>query len=1564
MRLFRFAGILFLCIFMSGGAFAQSQSGDVNEPFVQALKTYRLAMEQDGDQRENGLLQVLQLFGQVVGKFPDHRLAGLIKNRSIPNVNFDDLAPLSWNEGKRGIARDLLAAYENDIDTMRTVGDAAVYALLSAATYDHDEAGKNAKERARKLGWSEVDIPAASSFIVGGAKASLFTKGDQTVLAFRGSITKGDWVTNVGTIVPVPLAGEQVIDAISLAVALSEDHPNLILTGHSLGGRLAQASRFVTDRPTYVFNSAPVGLPELSVLGVPALLNRPTQPLSRFRHPQDQLSSDTADLLISVLPADDTVVKNFFEVPGVTTLNPFNDTTKSYLHNIGALHQAMENVRQAYDAGWLSAYLIGLPTTRRQNPTKPEVATWDGSLCRTVSHQLTSNELRSLVVGKNVTSQSTSGLKFTELHQLDGELSLTSRNDIRMSGRYSVEENAVCYDYDGRNEACLAVYICQSGEAPHVKVNPNGEQTALILSAQDLAGSLAHSQNYTAPDGYMWAQLASRRSIEEARAFASAAGAEARIFRTKNGWHAITGGLLFESESLANMAVDMGWPSDALLTRGESFIEELSLDFADAAPQPAFIHTKTLRATDVIWFSWNNGTRTLYDTRPLEQGEDVVVWGSPDEEGYCRGGGGDGAVIKCADLVAYASDLNSGRADDGVLSSIEFVFPKARLDRVARLSDDGELRSTGFNVNIFDKFSVNCTHWVTQGAGSASDYGITTWEALVPKLQCSVWSDNGDGSSGLVSGFEVSATYSQGTGALTMSLLDPDNFYSVRTEQNDTCDFSVQNQVFEHQDNWVAECPSKIRNDRVGGSTASAEVLSKAVPLLAGIYVNDPTACQSPAVTPEVFDRIIYINKDQMTRMDTTCSVHNATTEGDGVKIKSTCEGEGEVWDVDWTWYLLSNESFVDAGLDLRETWTRCASDDPLAKFRSDEKQQQGTTSAVQIAGQTCTPATSPVSRDTLLAWASKPINGTTASGANWSLNLRNLTTKEAGPAVFTNSKGEKTTGLWRPTEGQLCQSYNKGESWACHSVFSCADGEENSHAMQNSDGQFTSVINVLGGSKPAQAAGSDNVIAPVVGALVGLNQCDAIASNPYDVRNPSGTTTVAYDKLVASKNNIDTCLAALKSAEPSDLGRYNYLVARLYAKAGNDAQFLKHIRAADRENYPIAIYNLGRAYHDGSYGLNQDHRTAFGYYQRAISLGEPLSLLNTAWMHEWGQSRNVSIPSATRDYKKADSIFSEFGMAPLAANNLCRLEFRKHRSQAAKNWCEKAATAFPASKVRLDQILAGYTYAIDQCQSGGFSTMRNHQITIHVHGNEELRLPAVEDKYARLSWKLLQDGCDQRGNRKAVIMQRGQKQIEFSQGSTQPQRSGTWFFLRNHARVAHEEEQRRLSEQEQQARLQQAAREAILQKTSEVQALRVSVPNKWRAHMNRQFSGKHPIDNIVDLLDFDQPKAIGFLTNGVTLQLRTDQISLSGGLVFILDEHRPTDYLKPLREAEHELETLKSKYLVGQPLARVGRKLQVICRVDPQDMDALSGKVAADFEAKMQSLDGRSAVFDCTLKR
>ena len=211
---------------------------------------------------------------------------------------------------------------------------------------------------------------------------------------------------------------------------------------------------------------------------------------------------------------------------------------------------------------------------------------------------------------------------------------------------------------------------------PNPVLPPAAEPNSAPVDPASPSARSAQSQNHTAPLGYQWVQLASRATAAEARAFAAGAGDDARIFRTQNGWHAITGALLFESESLPDVVADRAWPADSLLTRGESFVQELALDPAGPSPTPAFMNTQTLRATDVVWLGRVDGVQTVVDSRPLDAGADVTIWGGPDERGYCLGGGGEGGVVRCADLQAFVGGADPFRSKSAAATGMPPSVPE------------------------------------------------------------------------------------------------------------------------------------------------------------------------------------------------------------------------------------------------------------------------------------------------------------------------------------------------------------------------------------------------------------------------------------------------------------------------------------------------------------------------------------------------------------------------------------------------------------------------------------------------------------------------------------------------------------------------------------------------------------------------------------------------------------------------------------------------------------------------------------------------------------------------
>lgn len=257
------------------------------------------------------------------------------------------------------------------------------------------------------------------------------------------------------------------------------------------------------------------------------------------------------------------------------------------------------------------------------------------------------------------------------------------------------------------------------------------------------------------------------------------------------------------------------------------------------------------------------------------------------------------------DPAEWFASRSSPRSED----DIQFVFPKDELDRVATLSDGGELRSTGFSVDISDRLSVNCTHWVTQGAGADSEYGIITWEALLPKLQCNVWSDNGDGSSGLVPNVEVSATLSD-RGAIIMNLADGEFFHNERQGNQNVCAFSIQNQVFDYKKDWSAECP---------GRTATPPDLIEFSALTDGLYSRSTENCSIDPSTigDRWFSHFRSVRKPEISGgYESDCSVLRTSSENQATILTASCNAEGEFSERQFRWQILSASSFVD--LDAR----------------------------------------------------------------------------------------------------------------------------------------------------------------------------------------------------------------------------------------------------------------------------------------------------------------------------------------------------------------------------------------------------------------------------------------------------------------------------------------------------------------------------------------------------------------------------------------------------------------------------------------------------------------------
>lgn len=259
---------------------------------------------------------------------------------ATPNSDKQIVEPLS--PSARVITRDLLAAYKNDSARIGIVSNHADYAALAWAAYEDGDALALAKER----GWTPFKSFGEANFLGAPTSATLFvSEAGKHVLAFRGTSSAGDWVTNVnGTLSANPLSNTQIEGARKVVREVAEQFPGVVFVGHSLGGRMAQVARLTTGKAAVVFNTAPLGANDrLNALGK---RTEPKASLQSFRSPEDPLSSvfSPSDVEVSnVRSAGISVVSKLFYAKDLT-------------HSMAALTRAMQDVRQAQDEGWIAAY--------------------------------------------------------------------------------------------------------------------------------------------------------------------------------------------------------------------------------------------------------------------------------------------------------------------------------------------------------------------------------------------------------------------------------------------------------------------------------------------------------------------------------------------------------------------------------------------------------------------------------------------------------------------------------------------------------------------------------------------------------------------------------------------------------------------------------------------------------------------------------------------------------------------------------------------------------------------------------------------------------------------------------------------------------------------------------------------------------------------------------------------------------------------------------------------------------------------------------------------------------
>lgn len=149
-------------------------------------------------------------------------------------------------------------------------------------------------------------------------------------------------------------------------------------------------------------------------------------------------------------------------------------------------------------------------------------------------------------------------------------------------------------------------------------------RSVLLLLASYLMSSAVSAQTFF-PDGTCAVVVASRASLEEARAFITAnrLGDDASVFESRNGWFAITTSIVEASSS--QEIIESGkragiYPEDAYCSSGQMYLRQV--EWREAKQQPA-LHPSSL---------WND-----FDARPLSIAEKRFLQAALALEGYYTG---------------------------------------------------------------------------------------------------------------------------------------------------------------------------------------------------------------------------------------------------------------------------------------------------------------------------------------------------------------------------------------------------------------------------------------------------------------------------------------------------------------------------------------------------------------------------------------------------------------------------------------------------------------------------------------------------------------------------------------------------------------------------------------------------------------------------------------------------------------------------------------------------------------------------------------------------------------
>ena len=242
---------------------------------------------------------------------------------------------------RQAVTQEILESYDYDTTHIGRVANHADYAYMSWAVYGAEEADSYLIERGWKQHGDTISIDTLSA---GDVVYRVYHKDSSVVVAFRGTATGGDWVTNLTS--PSILPSEQAAIAGNVAEQLANHFGSgfyLQFTGHSLGGRLAMVSSAKTNKEAIVFNSAPLSSAEW--LSIKSPNSSQNLNATGYRSPDDILEP----LNISADYYTDYEVANIVAGPRIDW---------SFSHDIGILARAMGEVSYALQQGWLSSALL------------------------------------------------------------------------------------------------------------------------------------------------------------------------------------------------------------------------------------------------------------------------------------------------------------------------------------------------------------------------------------------------------------------------------------------------------------------------------------------------------------------------------------------------------------------------------------------------------------------------------------------------------------------------------------------------------------------------------------------------------------------------------------------------------------------------------------------------------------------------------------------------------------------------------------------------------------------------------------------------------------------------------------------------------------------------------------------------------------------------------------------------------------------------------------------------------------------------------------------------------